>query len=160
MYSWKIATPPGRMTAAILSSRSAGDATKQATQRHQLASMPPAGSGSRHEVELVVLDVDVAVAREHGAARLDEARGALDGDDPSRRPHDFREVGGGEARSRADVEHLRARADAGAAPALEHGRPPDAVLQAEALELLVVGAEEVSALGHQSHFALRRRWNR
>jgi len=41
-----IATPPGRMTAASLSRRSAGEATKQATQRHQLASMPPAGRGS------------------------------------------------------------------------------------------------------------------
>src|SRR5688572_30539202 len=113
-----------------------------------------------HEVELVVLEVRVAVAREHGAARLDEARGALDGDDPSRRAHDLGEVRRGKARSRADVDDLRARADAGAAPAVEHGRPPDAVLQAETLELLVVRSEEVGALGHQSHFALRRRWNR
>ena len=52
-------------------------------------------------------------------------------------------------------------ADAGAAPALEHGRTPDGVLDAEAIEFLVVRAEEIAALRrHQSHFALRRRWNR
>ncbi len=113
-----------------------------------------------HQVELVVLDVRVSVARQHRAARLDEARGTLDGDDAARGPHDLREVGGGVARARADVEHPGARPDAGAAPAFQHGRPPDTVLQAEALELLVVRAEEVGALRHQSHFALRRRWNR
>jgi hypothetical protein len=46
MYSWKTAMPPGRRAAAILSVSIAGEATKQATQRHQHASMPPAGSGS------------------------------------------------------------------------------------------------------------------
>ncbi len=101
------------------------------------------------------LDVGKAAVREHRAARLDKARGALHRHDAARRAHDIGEVGGGKARACTDVDDLRARADAGAAPALEHGLPPDTMLQAEPLELLVVRAEEIGALRHQSHFALR-----
>ena len=79
----------------------------------------------------MVLDVLEAVAREHRAARLDEARGALDRDDAARGTHDFREVRRGEPGAGADVEDLRARPDAGAPPALENGRSPDLVLKSE-----------------------------
>ena len=160
MYSWKIATPPGRMTAASLSSSSDGEATKQATQRHQLASIPPAGSGS--VMRSSSWNSTLASPRSASIARPASTKRAERSTATTRPagPDDVGEVGGGKARARADVEDLRARADAGAAPALEHGRPPDAMLHAEPLELLVVRAEEVAALLHQSHFALRSRWNR
>jgi hypothetical protein len=106
----------------------------------------------------VIPHVAEATAREHLTAGLDEARGALDGDDRTFRTDDLREVGRREARTGADVEHLRAVADAGAPPALEHGRPPHAMLQAEPFQLLVVRAQEVAALaGRHSHCALRSR---
>jgi hypothetical protein len=112
-----------------------------------------------HEIELVIFDIRDAVTGEHGAASLYEARGALDRHHPALWTHDVGEIGRREAGSRADVQHLRPRTDAGAPPALEHGGPPDAVLQSEPFQFLVVCAQEVRALGghRQSHLALRSR---
>ena len=100
-----------------------------------------------HQVELVIAHVREAVLRTHPAAGRDEARRTLDGDDLARTADDPGEVRGRIAGSRADVQNAPAGRDAGLPPAVLYGRPPDAVLQPEARELLVVRAEEIVAVG-------------
>src|SRR6185295_8576877 len=61
----------------------------------------------------------------------------------------LRQVHGGEAGAGAEIDHLAAIANAGARPGIEGARAPDTVLKTEAINLVVMGPEDVVAFSHK-----------
>ena len=71
------------------------------------------------------------------AKRREEIGRAFEGDDLAVGPDGIGKVGGGEAGAGADIEDGLAAAEPRAAEAVEHVRPPHAVLEAEARDFVV-----------------------
>ena len=86
---------------------------------------------------------------------LKETMGSLDGENLTGRADNLGEIHRCITWTGADVHHLHTDGDAGPAPALEHGGPPDAMLQPKPGNLLVMGSEHiifVSNLTHDNQF--------
>ena len=160
MYSWKIATPPGRMTAASLSDQERRRGDEAGDPAAPACIHAARGQRIRHQVEFVIPDVAEPVAREHRAARLDEARGA-----PRRRA--TWPVGPTMSARSADAKPGRRRRRAPSSP----GRfPPCASIRARSGARRRVagrgarsprhacpGSRFVRPPSRQSHLALRKR---
>jgi len=84
---------------------------------------------------------------------IENAPRSIDGEDLPGRPGDPRQVERRPARPAADVEETLAGAEAGAPEAVEHAASPDAVLQTEPLDLLVMRAEDVIPFRRAHAFA-------
>jgi hypothetical protein len=65
-------------------------------------------------------------------------------------PDDLGQVHGGEARTGAEIDDLAAVADLGARPGFKRARPPDTVLEAQAVDFIVMGAEDLIAFSHKA----------
>ncbi len=107
----------------------------------QRAQFPDIGA-----VRLDVLDMEGSGRRPDVA---DESVRFVDGDDEAGGADELGQVEGGVSRAGADIEHARAGLDAGLFPEVDGRLGPEAVLDAQADEFLVVGSEEVFAVvGH------------
>jgi len=88
--------------------------------------------------------------------RVDKITRALDCDDSSGWSNDFGKIDSRITGTGANVEHMFADSDAGSLPAIQDDRTPDAVLQSEPGQFLVVRAEDVIAFRcHESMVANR-----
>src|SRR5207302_3202120 len=86
--------------------------------------------------------------------RTDELVRALERDHFAGRPDNFRKIDSRITRAGADIEHATANSDASLLPGLQSYWAPDAMLQSESRNLLVVCAENVVALRcHSSNLA-------
>ncbi len=81
----------------------------------------------------------------HGAHEL---AGTLDRDHFAGRSDNFRKIDSRITRPGSDIEHAAALGDAGLLPAFQNHRAPDAMLQSESRQLLIVRPEDVIALRH------------
>ena len=87
-----------------------------------------------------------AAARASLARGFDETRGTFDPEHSASGAHDLREIRRRIARTGADIEHAPAMGDADAVPAIRHRVAPDAMLQAEPCDFVVVRPEHVIGL--------------
>jgi len=60
----------------------------------------------------------------------------------------FGKIHRGKAWPRAEIDDVAAVADAGAGPGVERARSPDPMLEPEAINLVIVRAEDVVAFSH------------
>jgi hypothetical protein len=78
--------------------------------------------------------------------RADKVFRSLDRDHFAGRADDLGKIDSGIARASSDIEHALAHGDTGSLPAIQNHRTPNAMLQSESCQLLVVGAKDVIAL--------------
>jgi hypothetical protein len=103
------------------------------------------------QVLLVPLHVRGPAPREGLPERVQEAPGAVEGDDPARGPDDLGKIDGGEPGAAAYVQEGLALVEASARPGVEGPRAPDPMLKAQPVDLRVVGAENIVLLVRFAH---------
>src|SRR5260370_4118191 len=84
----------------------------------------------------------------------------MESEDFARFADDLSHVDGGPTRSAADVEQRLTDRKSGAAPGVECARPPYAMLQTEARDLVIVGTEDIIAFSGCGHASQTRESNR
>ena len=109
----------------------------------------PDGIGTGHR-QFILHDIGHDEADVLHAARAavlggegDETFRALDADDFALRTDAFGQIGAGEARAAADIDHTHAGHDAGPLPAVTHVLFPDAVLQLQSTDFGIVRTEHI-----------------
>src|SRR4051812_42791401 len=100
-----------------------------------------------HQVGFAEFDVGETATLTALARGGEETRRTFHAEDGTRRSDDFRQIRRGVTRAGTDIDHPPAMRDANPLPAFRDRRTPNAMLQTEPRDFIVMGAEDVVGFG-------------
>jgi len=119
---------------------------------------PPRSVGMQCR-KLLLIKIDFARFDLRYSARLkkiEKPPRPIDGQNPAGWPDDIGHVDGGVTRAAADIEECLPDRESGSPPGVERPRSPHAMLKSEALDFVVVRAENIVTVVGCGHTAITR----